>query len=320
MRVVPWLAISFVHLAALVVSGQQARLDLEEALTLIPGEDVMIEYSAQGRAQLEAAIVAFRVVLGVSDNLNEKSEDAVNAFSVDLANKDLVNKLSQCYYTLADAFLEGEPNEEATYLVGKHWGLKSLRMNPEFARLEKEEGFVVAVHADTDALALYWANANWLRAAEFDKMAAIFAGVPPKSEAMALRALELAPTYIAYGPYRALGAFWGGMPRLPFGTYRKNLNKALCYFCKIVDEPQLCAEGQDCPDFGPFDPVANEYFENRLLFVEFYLMEKELWEDAARILQSVLDEPVGDKHPLYNAISQEKAQKFLDEVNEHLEG
>jgi len=314
MRKFLWVAVFLIPIAALPVCGQDTGSDLEAALALIPSEDVMIEYSDEGRAQLEAAIVAFRVALDIPNDLDEKSEDAVNAFPVDLVQKDLVNKLSQCYYTLADAFLAGEPDEEASYLMGKHWGLKSLRMNPEFARLEQEDSFVVAVQAETDVRALYWANANWLRAAEFDKMAAIFAGVPPKTEAMSLRVLELEPTYIAYGPYRALAGFWGGMPRLPFGTYRKNFEKALSYFCYIVDEPEYCADCDGCT----FDPICNEYFENRLFFVEFYLMERELWEDAARIAQSVLDEPVGDKHPLYNAISQGKAKQFLEKVREHL--
>jgi hypothetical protein len=180
--------------------------------------------------------------------------------------------------------------------------------------LEKEESFVAAVEAETDVPALYWANANWLRASEFNKLAAVMAKVPEQSEAIALRLLELEPTYIVYGPYRSLGAFWGGLPRLPFGTYRKNFERALSYFCYIVDEPDYCADCDDCT----FDPICNEYFESRLFFVEFYLLELELWEDAARILESVLAEPIGDKHPLYNAISQEKAQKFLEEVKEHL--
>ena len=300
--------------AVLAVWGQEPVVDLDAALALLPGEDVMIEYSDAGRAQLEAAIDAFRVALCVPDDLNEKSEDSVDAFSVDPAQKDLVNKLAQCYYTLADVFLGGEPNEEATYIMGKHWGLKSLRMNPEFARLEKEESFIAAVEAETDVPALYWANANWLRVAEFDKLGAITGGVPPKSEAISLRVLELEPTYIVYGPYRSLGAFWGGLPRLPFGTYRKNFERALGYFCYLADEPDYCADCDGCT----FDPICNEYFENRLFFVEFYLMEKELWEDAARILESVLAEPIGDKHPLYNALSQEKARKFLEDVKDHL--
>lgn len=320
-----WLGIAFlVILTQLVVSGQSTDSDLEVALAIIPGEDVMIEYSDKGWAQLEAAIAAFREALGVPDDFNEKSEDAVNAFEVDPAMKNVVNKLSQCYYTLADAFLEGEASLKETYLKGKHWGFKSLRMNPDFVALEQSDGFIAAVQAETDVAALYWTNANWLRSVtqtiEDKLQATLFWGVPEKSEAIMLRVLELDETYICYGPYRALGAFWGGMERLPFGEFRKNLQKALSYFCKIVDEPRLCTECEDCPDFGPFAPACDEYFENRLFFVEFYLMDekKPHWEDAARILQSVLDEPIGDKYPLYNAISHEKAQRFLDEVNEHL--
>jgi len=305
-------------LAPFTAVGQDGVVDLEAALALIPGTDVMIEYSDEGRTQLEAAIDAFRTTLGIPDDLDEKSEEAVNDFIVDLAQKDLVNKLSQCYYTLADAFLSGEPNERDTYLKGKNWGLKTLRMNPEFTTLEQDDSFIAAVQTESDVTALYWANANWLRASEFNKLEAIFAKVPQQTEAISLRLLELDKTYVCYGSYRSLGAFWGGMPRLPAGTYRKNFNKALSYFCKVVDEPVLCSECVDCPDFGPFDPVCNEYFENRTFFVEFYLMEKELWEDAARILTSVLAEPIGDKYPLYNAISQEKAQAFLEEVNKHL--
>jgi hypothetical protein len=298
--------------------AQEEGSPLDAALVLFAGGDVMIPYSEEGRAQLEAAIEVFRTALGVSEELDEANEEAVGNFDVDFAQKDLVNKLSQAYYTLADAFLAGETNERETYLRGKHWGMKSLRMGSEFAQLEAEEGFVAAVQAETDVVALYWAAANWLRASEFNKLEAIFAGVPEKTEAVSLRCLELDETFNVYGSYRALGAFWGGMPRLPAGTYRKNFNKSLSYFCKVVDEPDLCAECKDCPDFGSFDPVANEYFENRLFFVEFYLIEKEYWQDAARILQDVLSEPIGEAHPLYNALSQEKATEFLEEVEKHL--
>jgi len=299
-----------------VAQDEGSEIDL--ALALFASGDVMVPYSDEGRAQLEAAIEVFRTALGITEDLDEANEEAVGAFDVDFAQKDLVNKLSQGYYTLADAFLEGDPNERATYLRGKHWGLKSLRMDAEFARLESEEGFVVAVQAATDIAALYWTAANWLRASEFNKLEAIFAGVPEKTEAMSLRCLELDEAFNVYGSYRALGSFWGGMPRLPAGTYRKNFNKSLSYFCKVVDEPDLCAECNDCPDFGPFDPAADEYLENRILFAEFYLIEKEYWEDAERILQQILSEPIGDKHPLYNALAQEEAAQFLEEVEKHL--
>jgi len=297
--------------------GQDEVADLEAALALIPGTDVMIEYSDEGRAQLEAAITAFRTALGIPEDLDESNEDRVDELAIDLELKDLVNKLSQCYYTLADAFLGGEDDEIETFLKGKHWGLKSLRMNPDFVALEKEKEFIEAVKAENDIAALYWANANWLRVAEADKLTAIRAGAPGKTVNMAKRTLELDPTYICFGPYRTLGAFYSGLPTDLFSRaigWGQDLPKALSYFCYIVDEPAYCADCDGCT----FDPVCNEYFESRTFFVEFYLMEKELWEDAARVLTSVLDEPIGDKYPLYNAISQEKAQAFLEEVNKHL--
>jgi hypothetical protein len=300
-------------LVAFIVNGEQ-QLELEEALALFPGTDVMIEYSDEGRAQLEAAIDTFKTALDVPDDLDEKSEEAINDFLVDLAQKDLVNKLCQCYYTLADAFLSGEPNERETYLKGKHWGLKSLRMNSNFLTLEQDDGFIAAVQTETDVAALYWANANWLRASEFNKLEAIFAQVPQQTEAISLRLLELDETYMCYGPYRSLGAFWGGMPRLPGGKYRKNLEKARSYLCKVVDDPVQCYDCADCPA----DPSTQEYLENRLFYAEFYLKEAEKWEQARAVLEKILAEPLGENYSLYNAYSKHEAEILLERVNEHL--
>ena len=325
MRRLRFLAIPL--LLFLLFSGlaQEEGSELDAALALFASGDVMISYDDEGRAELETAIEVFRTALGIPDDLDEGNEGAVNEFVVDFTQKDLVNKLSQAYYTLADAFLaEDHDAELETFLKGKHWGLKSLRMDPDFAAIEGPAGgspsqFIDAVAQETDIAALYWGAGNWLRVAEFNKLAAVAAKVPEQTEAMSLRCLELDDTYLNYGSYRALGAFWGGLPRLGILVhYSKNFNKALGYFCKVVNEPELCAECENCPDFGAFDPVADEYFENRLFFVEFYLMEKGYWEDAARILQDVQSEPIGEAHPLYNALSQEKAVEFLEEVEKHL--
>jgi hypothetical protein len=35
------------------------------------------------------------------------------------------------------------------------------------------------------------------------------------------------------------------------------------------------------------------------------------------VLQSILDDPIGDTYPLYNAFDQELAKELLAEVNEH---
>ena len=90
------------------------------------------------------------------------------------------------------------------------------------------------------------------------------------------------------------------------------------YFSKIVDEPTICGACEDCADYGAVDPSVHEYLENRMFFVEFYLMERGLWEDAKRIVDSVVADGLGDKYPLYNAISLEKAAIFLEEIESHL--
>jgi len=301
----------------LFVSGAAMALTVDEAIALFQGSDIMIPYSDEGRATLEEAIAAFRGALGVTDELDEASEEAVNGFAVDTALLDVVNKLSQCYYTLADAFLEGEDNERPTYLRGKHWGLKALRMDETFAATEAADGFLVAVGIAENVDGLYWAAANWLRAAEFNPLKAVFAGVPEKTDTINRRCLDLDETYMNYGSYRALGAFWSGLPKLPGGNYRKNWSRSLGYFCFIVNEPEICADWDCdvCPELGVFDPIHDEYFENRLLFVQYYLIDKGGYEaEARRILEAVLAEPIGDKYPLYNAIAHEKATAFLADL------
>jgi len=47
-------------------------------------------------------------------------------------------------------------------------------------------------------------------------------------------------------------------------------------------------------------------------------MERGLWDDAKRVVDSVVADGIGDKYPLYNAISLEKAALFLEEINSHL--
>jgi hypothetical protein len=130
---------------------------------------------------------------------------------------------------------------------------------------------------------------------------AVFAGVPAKTQAMSERTLELDPGYVAGGSYRSLGAYWSG---LPIG---KDMDKALSFLCHVVTEP-ICSA---CGDCQPALAAADEYFENRTFIAEFYYMEKGMWADAARVLESVIADPIGDKYPLMNAYAQDNARKLL---------
>jgi hypothetical protein len=298
------LGLALVSLCAIGASG--LAMTLGEALALFQNDNIAVTYTDAGREQLLDVIATLRSALGVTDALNEENEDQVMAFVVDASLKDVVTKLSQADYTLANVFYTPETNEP-TYLRGKHWGLKSLRMNPTFAELEKK-GFVDAAKAETDVAALYWATANWLRVSQKNALAAVFAGVPAKTQAMSERTLELDPDYVAGGSYRSLGAYWSG---LPIG---KDMDKALSFLCHVVTEP-ICSA---CGDCQPALAGADEYFENRTFIAEFYYMPEGMWADAARVLETVLAEPIGTKYPLMNAYAQDNARKLLAEVQTHL--
>ena len=297
------LGLALVTLCAIGASGLAMTLD--GALALFQNDNIAVTYTDEGREQLLEVIGTLRAALGVTDALNEEDEDLVEAFVVDASLKDVVTKLSQAYYTLANVFYTPETNE-ATYLRGKHWGLKSLRMNPAFVELEKQK-FEVAAKAETDVAALYWATANWLRVSQKNALQAVFAGVPAKTQAMSERTLELDPGYVAGGSYRSLGAYWSG---LPIG---KDMDKALSFLCHVVTE-SVCSA---CGDCQPAFAGADEYFENRTFIAEFYYMPKSMWADAARVLESVLAEPIGTKYPLMNAYAQDNARKLLVEVQTH---
>ena len=307
-------ALLSVCLVALSVVGV-AQESLEDVLELFDTDgDVHVAFSEEGKAQLERIIAVLRETLGVPDYLDEESESEVGAFSVSPDRKDLVNRLSQAYYSYADAFLRDQPNQRSTFLKGKQWGFKSLRMNAAFVAFEEQDGFVAAVRAETDVAALFWANANWLRWAEPDILSAVKAGIAKKSLAMSERGLELDATYSTYAAYRALGAFWQGMPSNPLvavftGGLMQDYDQVLASFCPIIDEPTFCEGTAEL-----IDPICLDYFENRVVFVQYYLMPLGHWEDAARVLQSVLDEPIGDLFPLYNGLNHLIAAELLEEV------
>ncbi len=301
------LSASFAGTAA----AQDAPGVLEDALAIFQGDRVVVEYSAQGRAQLEAAIEALKSALGAAADLDETRESEVNAFPVAPEDRNLTIKLAQGYFTLGVIFAKGNDGEADIYLKGKHWGLKSLRMDPDFALVEKKNGFLAAVAQETNVPSLYWACMNWLSGANFDPVGAVFSGVAGKTVAMLERVLELDETYDCYGAYRILGSVWGALPRLPLVTYRKDLERARTYLCHVVEDSQVRGD----PPPYPIDPACTEYLGNRRVFAEYYLMEKGLWVDAARVLESVLDAPVGDTYALFNANAQADARRLLEEVH-----
>ncbi len=293
MKRVILIGIGLLLLIAPLLAADELQDYIQKGLSIFQNEDVVVTT----QKELQAGIDAF-----------------LAAYKIDPSNKLVLNKLSQCYYTLADAFLTDKDAQLAAYVNGQRYGEESLRADPKFVAVEKKDGFIAAVKQETDIRALYWTYANWARKDEFDKLGAIFRNDPPKLVALIERALEVDPSYLVYGPYRSLGAFWGGLPRMPAGTYRKNLKKAKSYLCKVVDDPEICSDCSDCP----VDPSVNDYFENRLFYAEYYLMEAGKWERAKQVLEEIISADPGDVYVLYNPLCQKRAKKLLEEVNKHL--
>jgi hypothetical protein len=289
--------------------------EISTALALFPdGQDVAVAMSEEGRIALESAIQTLEAALGITVLFDHSDEEAYMALDIGLENKVWANALSQGYYTWGDVFLEDDDAKKEAFVRGQYWGLKSLRMMSAFATEEVQHGFIEAVNQESDVAALFWTYGNWSRKDEFDLLGAVFRNDPPKLLAMIERVFELEPTYSANGPYRALAAFWGGLPPLPLMEFGQNLPRALSYVCPVIDEPSYCNACGDCPVAEDVDA----YFENRLIFAEYYLMEKGLWDEADRVLQSILDDDIGERFSLYNANSVRRAQELLEEFAEHL--
>lgn len=290
-----------------ILAARAAQMNLRTALLLFPGDLVVVPYTSEGQEALEAAIDAFKRELGVPEGLDETREVELVGIAVGVGKRDLLDKLSQCYFALGNYFLADEGSARETYLKGRNWGLKSLGLDSGTAPSQGD--FAEAARRETDVAALFWTSLNWLRSVEETPWTAIQDRVPDRALALLERAFEIDPTYAAGGPCRALGGFWGGLPPL-LGIFCQSLERARGYFCRVVEEPALC--GGDL-----VSPECRDYLENRLIFVRFYLIPSGLWKDAAHVLETILAEPIGERYPLQNARAQEEARGLLAEVNAH---
>lgn len=226
------------------------------------------------QAKLEAAIALYQRALTQDPNY-------VHA----------LNMLSRCYYTLADIFLP-EREKSAAHEKGQAYGELALRANPEFARVEREKGFVEAVRVTTDTAACFWTYSNWARKIELGGpvglLAAALRGDDKKLMALIERCLELDRGYILGGPLRALAGYWAKHP-----------------FSKDPEKTRVLLE----------EAIATypDYLENRLFYVEYYLVPAERWAEARKELQRVIDAPIGEE-ALENGYVKIRALALLGQI------
>ena len=213
-------------------------------------------------------------------------------------NVYILTELAHAYYVLADIFTEDAKEKQKLHIVGQGYAERALRADPDFAALEKEKGFIAAVKAHGNVAALFWTYSNWARKIDLGGLgsliAAAFRGDDKKLYAIMERCIELDPGFEYGGPLRALAAYWAKHP------FKKDFDK--------VNE-LLTQAMEDYP----------QYLENKLFYVQYYLIPKKLWAEAKAALEEILAADVGEGDVLLqNGMVKVQAAELLEEVEEKL--
>ncbi|MBC7169792.1 hypothetical protein H5T54_02495 [Candidatus Bipolaricaulota bacterium] len=255
------------------------------------------EQIAQADALFEEVWLT-QYTLSDAPELQAKLETALNLYEAVLAqdpdNVHVLNMLSRCYYTLADIFLP-EKDKSKFHEKGQEYGERSMKLqsDPELvAKWTSSDPFLAAVRGLTDIEALFWTYSNWARKVQLGGaiglVAAALRGDDKKLMAIMERCIELDRGYIAGGPLRALAGYWAEHP-----------------FSKDPEKVRVLLE----------EAIATypDYLENRLFYVEYYLMPAERWAEAREELQKVIDAPIG-VDALENGYAKIRALDLLGQV------
>ena len=238
--------------------------------------------------RMEAAISRYEAVLPCLDTLSVQSQAFV------------LNRLSQCYYELT-TFSEGNtPEDRGLFERGKDYGLRSLRLNPDFARWEKDD-FVAAVSYVTDPGALLWTANNWGAIFGYDPLQGMVN--VGKVKVMYEREIEVGESYWGASAHNALGALLVTTPDLLGGDLeggREHLERAI--------------------------ELAPGYLENHVVYAQYWGFTYDLFgkvngiRDRALIereLNFVLATPIGN-WPFWNREAKKEAQILLAKERELL--
>ncbi|MCX7750663.1 MAG: TRAP transporter TatT component family protein [Candidatus Bipolaricaulota bacterium] len=234
---------------------------------------------------VESEASALRALLERAIALYEK------ALAQEGANAYVLSMLSRCHYMLADIFLPEKEKADA-HAKGQEYGERALRTDPEFVRVEREKGFVEAVKVSPDIAACFWTYSNWARKIELGGavglLSAALRGDDKKLMALMERCLELERGYISGGPLRALAGYWAKHP------FSKDPAKVKAFLDEAI-------------------ATFPDYLENRLFYVEYYLLPAERWAEARAELQKIIDAPVG-RDALENGYVKVRAVVLLGQI------
>lgn len=234
--------------------------------------------------------------------IQEKMEEAIAAYEALLptlaalpvqSQAFVLDRLAQLYYELTTFSPGDTPEDKELFLKGKEYGLRSLRLNPQFKALERSN-FAKAVSYITDPAALLWTADNWGAIFGYEPLQGM-AGVG-KVKALYERCLEVQEDYWGASCHNALGALLVTTPDFLGGDLqagKEHLERAIA--------------------------LAPDYLENHVVYAQYWgftydffgnvngVRDRELIE---RELNFVLQAPIG-KWPFWNREAKKEAQRLL---------
>lgn len=223
--------------------------------------------------------------------------------ALDPTNKHSLNMLSLEYFTLAEAYLEGEEEKIEAYNKGYTYGLKSLRTNPDFDRLYAKKGFSALKNIPgwvRNIEGLFWTAANLGRTAERAGVIESL-GKLPALLTLNRRVIELDESYLGGAAHRTLASISAEvLKRMPFTFWQVHSNgfswkKTKAHFDKATE-------------------LAPNCLENYFSYAKYYALNKGKTDEARKLLKKVLEEPLGNSYPLVNTIAKKKAAELIEEI------
>lgn len=206
----------------------------------------------------------------------------------------VLNRLAQGYFELAEGYIPGYAEREPAYGKGKDYALESLRLDPDFRRIE-QESFRAALRSAKDIAAIFWYGNDLGRWLNYHAITALTGGTQDVRAAFE-RAVELDETYDGGGPQRALAAFLAQVP----GFLGGDLEGSVPHFERAIQ-------------------IDGDYLENHVNYAEFYAKPKEDWDLFCSLLRTALekaqDPAVMAKWPFYNKLAIDRAQTLWQRAN-----
>ena len=195
----------------------------------------------------------------------------------------VLNRLSQAYFELAQAYLESSDDKERAFGKGKDYALASLRLDPAFDETRDARGFRAALLSASDVAAIFWYGnclGSWLN---YHRFTAIVGGVRDVLASYE-RAVELDGAFIGGGPHRSLGSL---IAQAHF-VIGRDLSQCVEHFEQAME-------------------IDSHYLENLVNYMEHYAIragdpavETRLLEQIARVID---DPEAAAAWPLYNHLA-----------------